>query len=190
MNNEKVKNYDSLMILIYVIVGLIMVINPEFVSHAVNYVLGSIIIIFGVVFLFKLLQTKQFKQLSRLELLIALMCVAFGLFLIFNSTILLAILPIAAGIIIMLDALIQIGDGFKLKKYKYKLWYVNLLVGLAFLAFSIFIILKSNDIGLLLIRIIGGVLLIDGIFEFVTDAKIKKINDNVKVIEMKEENNE
>ena len=63
-----------------------------------------------------LLQTKQFKQLSRLELLIALMCVAIGLFLIFNSTILLAILPIAAGIIIMLDALIQIGDGFKLKK--------------------------------------------------------------------------
>lgn len=186
MSSEKIKNYDSLMILIYIIVGLIMLINPKFISDAINYILGSIIIVFGIVFLFKLLQTKEFKELSKLELLIALLCVAFGLFLIFNSAAVLSILPIAFGIIILLDAVLLIVDGLKLKKYKDKYWYISAIIGLIFLIFAVYIIVNSTKISYLIIRIIGGVLLVDGIIDFLSSARIKKYTKNMLVIDVKD----
>lgn len=186
MEGFKVKFYEIIMALVYISIGVLMLANPKFVCDAVNYIIGIIIVVFGLIYLFKLLQNKNVKELSKLELLIGLLCMGFGLYLILNSSLLISILPICAGIIILLDAISQINKSFKLKKVGSKFWYINLIVGLIFFAFSLFIILKASEVTYLIVRIIGGVLVIDGLFEFYTYFKLREYNNSVKVIEAKE----
>lgn len=183
MENIKDKISDNLMAIVYIIAGIIMLVNPKFVCDAVNYVIGGLIILVGVIFVIKLLQNKDLKQFSKIELLISLLCIGLGLFFMFNSSLLTSILPIGAGVLIFLDSISQIMKSFKLKKNKIKLWYVNLIVGLIFFGFSLYIILNAASVTHLVIRLIGIVLIIDAIFEFYTSFKLKECNQNIKVIE-------
>ena len=183
MEAIKEKISENLMSLIYIIAGIIMLLNPKFVCDAVNYVIGGLIILFGVIFVIKLLQNKDIKQFSKIELLVVLLCIGLGLFIMFNFNLLTSILPIGAGLLIFLDSISQIMKSFKLKKNKDKLWYVNVIVGLIFFGFSLYIILNAASVTYLVIRLIGMVLIIDAIFEFYTSFKLKKYDDNIKVIE-------
>ena len=183
MERIKEKISDNLMSLIYIIAGVIMIVNPKFVCDAVNYVIGGLIILVGIIFVIKVLQNKDLKQFSKIELLISLLCVGLGLFLMFNSDLLTSILPIGTGVLIFLDSISQIMKSFKFKKNKFKLWYLNLIVGLALFGFALYIILNAANVTYLAIRIIGIVLIIDAIFEFYTLFKLKEYDNNVKVIE-------
>lgn len=183
MGDFKAKISENLMGLVYIIIGIIMLVNPKFVCDAVNYVIGALIILFGIIFVIRLLQNKDFKQLSKIELLITLLCLGLGLFLIFNSNLLISLLPIGAGVLIFLDAISQIMKSFRLKKNGLKYWYINLLVGLLFLGFAIYIILNATSVTYLIVRLIGLVLIIDALMEFYTYFKLKEYNGTVRVLE-------
>ena len=183
MKSFREKFSDNLINLIYVIAGIIMVVNPKFVCDALNYIVGSLIIVVGIIFISRILQHKEIKSLTKIELLITLLCIGLGLFLIFNSKLLVSLLPIGTGVLIFLDSISQIMKSFKLKKNGLKYWYINLIVGLLFLAFAIYIIVKATSITYLIVRFIGAVLIIDAIMEFYTYFKLKEYNGTVKVIE-------
>lgn len=183
MERIKEKISDNLISFIYIIAGIVMLLNPKFVCDAVNYVIGGLIILFGIVYVFKLLQNKDLKQFSKIELLVFLLCVGLGIFIMFNSDLLTSILPIGAGLLIFLDSISQLMKSFKLKKNKYKLWYINLIVGLIFFAFSLYIILNAASVTYLVVRLIGIILIIDAIFEFYTSFKLKEYDQNIKVID-------
>ena len=179
----KEKFSENLMALIYIVIGLLMLINPKFVCDAINYIIGITIIVFGIIFIIKLLQSKGVKELSKIDLLVIFLCLGLGLFLIFNSNLLISILPISAGILIFLDAISQVIKSFKLKKMNVKYWYINLLVGLIFLAFSIYIVINATSVTHLIVRLIGLVLIIDGIIEFYTSFKFREYNNSAVVME-------
>jgi len=183
MKNVKDKVSDNLMSVVYIIAGIIMLLNPAFVSDAVNYVIGGLIILFGIIYVIKLLQTKDIKEFSKIELLVVLLCIGLGLFIMFNSNLLASILPIGAGLLILLDSISQIMKSFKLKKNKEKLWYINTIIGLVFFGFSFYIIINAASVTHLAIRLIGIVLIINAILEFYTSFKLKEYDKNVKVIE-------
>lgn len=179
----KEKFSENLMSLIYIIAGIIMIFNPKFICDAVNYVIGGLVILLGVIYIIKLLQTKDLKQFSKIELLLVLLCFGLGLFIMFNTSLLISILPIGCGLLIFIDAISQIIKSFKLKKNRVKLWYINLMVGLILFAFSLYFILNAKDVTYLIIRLIGIVLIIDAIFEFYTSFKIKRLEKNIRVID-------
>lgn len=179
----KEKISDNLMSFVYIIVGLIMLINPKFVCDAVNYIIGGLIILVGIFFVIKLLQSKDLKEFSKIELLISLLLIGLGIFLMFNSNLLTSILPIASGLLIFLDSVSQIRKSFELKKKSVKLWYVNLIIGLIFFGFSLYIIFNATSVTYFVIRFIGIILIIDAILEFYTSFKLNEYNHNVKVIE-------
>lgn len=179
----KEKFSENLMALIYIIIGILMFANPKFVCDAVNYIIGALIIVFGIIFVVKLLQNKAIRELSKIELLIAFLCLGLGLYLIFNSNLLVSLLPICAGILIFLDAVSQIMKGFRLKKANLKYWYLNLIIGLIFMIFAIYIVVNATSVSYLVVRLIGLVLIIDGIFEIYTYFRLREYNDSVSVIE-------
>ena len=174
---------ENLMSLVYILAGIIMLVNPKFVCDAVNYIIGGLIIVFGIIFVIRLFPDKDIKQFSKIELLIVFLCIGLGLYFIFNSTLLSSILPIAAGILILLDSISQIMKAFRLKKNKLSYWYINGIVGLVFLAFSIYIIINANSVTYLIVRLIGLVLIIDAIFEFYTSFRLKEYDNSVKVLD-------
>ena len=70
--------------IVYIIVGLIMLLNPSFVSDAVNYVIGILIIIYGVIYSVSLYQKRDVEIYGKFDFVAGIVCISFGLFLIFN----------------------------------------------------------------------------------------------------------
>ena len=53
-NLKKLRNYSFAISIVYIILGLLMILNPSFISNAINYVIGFLIMLYGVVYLINL----------------------------------------------------------------------------------------------------------------------------------------
>ena len=187
---KKIKSYYFAVSIIYIVIGIIMLLNPKFICDAVNYIIGSLVMLYGIVYLVSLYQQREFELLNKFNFLAGVMCISFGVFLILNSSVLMSLIPFCAGVIIFIDAIYQLRNSLTLKNFGNKYWYINLVVGILFLTFAIFIMVKAENITHLLIRFIGGTLIFDAIMDFYTYFALRKCNknkNNLKVIEVKEE---
>ncbi len=188
---KKLKRSAYFVSIIYIIIGLIMLLNPVFVRNAVNYIMGVFAILYGIVYIISLYQKKDTEFFSKFDLLGGILCISFGLFLIVNPDILFSLIPFCAGVIIFMDSITLIYQSISLKRLNTEKWWINLIISLVFLAFSVFIILNSKNISDTLIRIIGLFLIFDAISDFVItlilSKKIEKtreiIDNDIKVIE-------
>lgn len=171
--------------IVYIIVGLIMLLNPNFISDAVNYVIGVLVIIYGIIYSVTLYQKKDTEIYGKFDFLAGIICISFGLFLILNPDILVSLIPFCTGVIIFMDAIRFVVNSIKLKKLNYRSWIVNFIVGLIFLTFAIYIIINAKNISYLLIRFIGGFLIVDAILDFFTIIRLRnnEKTTSLKVIE-------
>ena len=183
---KKFKASSYAVSIIYVIVGLIMLLNPNFISDAVNYVIGVLIIIYGIIYSISLYQKREVEIYGKFDFIAGIMCISFGLFLIVYPDILVALIPFCTGIIILMDAIRFIVNSIRLKKYEYRSWIVNLVIGIIFLGFSIFIIVNAKNISLLLLRFIGAFLIIDAILDFFTEIRFRKMEPKIEKYEVVE----
>ena len=171
---KKFKASSYAVSIIYIIVGLIMLLNPNFISDAVNYVIGILVIIYGLVYSISLYQKRDVEMYGKFDFLAGIICISFGLFLILNPDVLVSLIPFCTGVIIFMDAISFIFNSFSLKRLGYKSWIVNLIIGLIFLTFSIYIVINAKNISYLLIRFIGGFLIVDAILDFFTAIRLRK----------------
>jgi len=187
---KKLKRSAYFVSIVYIIIGLIMLLNPTFVRNAVNYIMGVIAILYGLVYSISLYQKKGTELYSKFDLLGGILCISFGLFLIVNPDILVSLIPFCAGVILFMDAITMVERSRRLKKLGFIRWWINLTFSLAFLCFAVFIVVNAKNISDLLIRIIGGFLIIDALDDFIiTMILSKKVEEEireVKVIETKE----
>ncbi len=191
---NKLKRSAYFVSIIYIIIGLIMLLNPVFVRNAINYIMGIFAILYGVIYVISLYQKKNSEVFSKFNLLGGILCVSFGLFLIVNPDVLFSLIPFCAGVIIFMDALTLIYQSVSLKRLSVNKWWIYLIISLIFLGFSIYIIVHAKDISDLLIRIIGCFLIIDAgvdlVITYILSKKIDKLkineNNEITVIEHKE----
>ena len=171
---KKLRNYSFAISIVYIILGLLMILNPGFISNAINYVIGFLIILYGVVYIINLLTKKEEYILNRFNFFSGVMCISFGLFLVLNPEILQKLIPFCGSIIIFVDAIYQIRNSIVLKKNGYKYWYINLIVAGIFILFSVFVMIKAKEITETLIGVLGGVLLFDAILDIYTTIMLNK----------------
>ena len=178
---KKFKNYSFAVSILYIVVGLIMLLNPKFVCDAVNYIIGSLVMLYGIIYLINLYQQREFELFNKINFLAGVMCISFGVFLILNSNVLMSLIPFCSGVIIFIDAIYQIRNSISLKSLGNRHWWINLVVGLLFLGFAIFIMAKSENISQLVIQFIGAILIVDAIMDFYTYFMLKKGSKDMKV---------
>ena len=196
---KKIKMYTLMVSLLYVIMGLIMLLNPQFIIDAVNYIVGVFILLFGVIYLIRFIGKKDFNSLSKFNLLAGLLCIGFGIYILVNPTLLSSIIPFACGMLLLVDGLSKLKEAFEFKKYDYTRWWIALIIALIFIGFGIFMIFKAFAVSKVIIQIIGGILIIDALsdiwsyfcYKKYTPKKDKNLElENVKeakIVEVKEE---
>ena len=186
---KKFKASACAVMIVYLIVGLIMLLNPSFIGDAVNYVIGALIIIYGIVYCISLYQKKD-ETYNKFDLLAGVLCISFGIFLIIHKDILVSLIPFCMGIVLLMDSISGVIKSFTLKKLNLNRWWIVLVVNMVFLVFSLYIIVNAKSISELLIRIIGGFLIIDALLDFLLTLRISKdvkseVRD-IQVIEKKD----
>ena len=103
----------------YIIVGLIMLLNPNFISDAINYIMGGLVIVYGIVYSISLYQKKNSGLYNKFDFLAGIICISFGLFLILNPDILVSLIPFCMGVILFMDAISFIINSWFIRKVRF-----------------------------------------------------------------------
>lgn len=191
---NKIKAFSYFLPIVYFLLGLLMIIFPETINNIINYIIGGLIIIFGLDYIIRYINNNKVTTYSKYGLTIGIIPVICGIFLICNPEILVSIIPFIAGMIIIMDAIEKIKHAIDLKKLSLEEWYVDLIVAILFMVFGIIIILNPFKTAKLLIRILGIFFLVDCFIDVWNNFSYEKIKikngQNKEIIIIDEKNNE
>ena len=172
---EKVKGFNYFLPIIYFVLGLLMVIFPETINDIINYIIGGLLMLFGIDYIVRYLSNNKVTTYSKYSLTVGIVPIICGVFLICNPEVLVSIIPFVAGMIILMDAFEKLKHAIDLKKMKYDEWWVDLIVAILFIVFGIIVIMNPFDAAKLLIRILGIFFLIDCFIDVWTNFSYEKI---------------
>ena len=155
-----------------------MLLNPSFVRDAVNYIIGVVAILYGLIYTISVYQKKETEFYSKFNLLGGILCLSFGLFLILNPDVLISLIPFCAGVIMFMDAVTFMFNSLSLRRFNVNRWWISLIISIIFIAFSIYIMVNAKNITDLLIRFIGGFFVFDALTDIIFTIKLSKLKLN------------
>lgn len=161
------------MLAIFYIVGglLLFILNNDFLEIAVR-ILGVILTAVGGT----LLYTYFGKRISMdaAPLFSGLPSALIGLLMIVSPESLIAILPILAGIIVIINSIMQLQKAFLLKDYGFENWKITAGIAIASLVVGVILLLRPLQSVAFILQIIGCALIFEGGMLFGFDRTLRK----------------
>ena len=161
--------------LIFVILGILLIINPEGILKTIAYILGGIFIVVGGYKIFNYFTSKGKYDFFNYDLIYGLMAVIIGIVTIAYSSTISTILRVIVGVWIIYSSFMRIGLSVKLKAQGFDVWIYSLVLALVMLALGIFITLNQGAITIT----IGIMMIISSVIDIVEDIIFMR---NVKEI--------
>ena len=159
------KNYSVMMLIIsilFFILGAVMYTKPEFIVLVFSYVIGGLIILFGVYYCIKnYIEIKNNKETSSKDMILGITLVVIGLIFIFLANVIEALVRLIIGGYILFVGITRFVNSLYLKKdIKF---YVSLGLSLLLMVGGLYTILETN----LAFQTIGIVIMTYSIIEII-----------------------
>ena len=148
---------------IFLILGIILINHPEGTIKFVSYVLGGLLIVFGVFRLGSYFGTRDNFSYYDFNLMLGSLCFLAGLVIIVFGTAIASFIGIIMGLWVTLTAVNRINFAFKLKEEKISYWYVSLIIALLVLAAGLYIIFAPE----LILITLGSLLIAYSIMDII-----------------------
>lgn len=163
--------------LAFTVLGIIIVYNPNTTFQIISYVLGAILIAYGVLKVIEYFKVKGSYDLYNYELVYGIIACLLGIVVIVCSGMIEALLRILIGIWIVYSGAMRLGLAMKLQKLDTdnKIWVPVLLIALAMLICGLYIIAVPGTV----MMTIGIIMVIYGIMDIIEEVIFMK---NVKDI--------
>lgn len=163
--------------LAFTVLGIIIVYNPNTTFQIISYVLGAILIAYGVLKVIEYFKVKGSYDLYNYELVYGIIACLLGIVVIVCSGMIEAILRILIGIWIVYSGAMRLGLAMKLQKLDEdnKIWVPVLLIALAMLICGLYIIAVPGTV----MMTIGIIMVIYGVMDIIEEVIFMK---NVKDI--------
>ena len=163
--------------LTFTVLGIIIVYNPNTTFQIISYVLGAILIAYGVLKVIEYFKVKGSYDLYNYELVYGIIACLLGIVVIVCSGMIEALLRILIGIWIVYSGAMRLGLAMKLQKLDAdnKIWVPVLLIALAMLICGLYIIAVPGTV----MMTIGIIMVIYGIMDIIEEVIFMK---NVKDI--------
>lgn len=149
---------------VFVVLGICFIAWPRFSLVTVCYVIGSVILAFGIIKILNFVKNihRNHTFIYQFNLIIGIFLAVTGLLLIINSDLLIPILPIIVGIVITADGLQKIIAGIDSKRMHHEKWWLVIIVALITIIFGVSLILNPFAASDAMVRLLGFALIIDG----------------------------
>lgn len=163
--------------LAFTVLGIIIAYNPNTTFQIISYVLGAILIAYGILKVIEYFKVKGSYDLYNYELVYGIIACLLGIVVIVCSGMIEAILRILIGIWIVYSGAMRLGLAMKLQKLDAdnKIWVPVLLIALAMLICGLYIIAVPGTV----MMTIGIIMVIYGIMDIIEEVIFMK---NVKDI--------
>lgn len=149
--------------IIFALLGIILITNPEGTVKFISCMIGTIFIITGIYKSFNYLKNKEIYNLFNYDLALGIIAIVLGIVTIVYSNQIGSIFRIIIGIWIIYSAIIRTSLSFKLKIIDSNIWLYSLIIAVTMVLCGLFIICNSGAI----IVTIGTIILIYSILDII-----------------------
>lgn len=163
---QDVKEFRKSYILIsalYVVLGVVLAAWPTASVRMICYALGLVMIVLGLTHGIIYFTKDNLNNFLQMDLVIGIICLAFGLFVLLNPTFLASVLPFAMGIILLLGSVVKLQSAFNMRRLGFRRWYIVLVIALIIVALGIVLLCNPFAEEHYMILYIGICLILDGI---------------------------
>lgn len=179
---NEVKQFSKSYILIsalYVVLGVVLLVWPSTSVKMICYGLGFVMVVLGITYGIIYFTKDNLAGFLQMDLVIGIICLAFGVFILLNPTFLSTVLPFAMGIILLLGAVVKVQSSFNMKRLKFGKWYLVLICALVIIALGIVLLCNPFREERYMILYIGICLILDGLTNLVSliciQMRVKKL---------------
>lgn len=173
--------------LMCILIGLVFAIWPEMVANAANYILGGIILIVGIIYLAMSFWSKQRNFLTGFGIIFSVVLIVIGVFMLLKPEFVLSLFPMIVGGIIIIHGIIDLKRSIELASLKYKLWWIALIIAVATIGLGVLLVFNPFSAVTLAFRIIGVILIVDGVSDFWIGFQVKRAMPNEEILAAKTE---
>lgn len=177
---KEIKTTLFMMAGFYIVIGLIMLIFPEFINTIICYIIGSFCLIMAGLAIYAYFCSETYGPLGVSFLILSVIFISLGLFIVFNPIIFASLIPLIMGLLLVIESFCKMQSSFTLKKYNCEAWYQVLIASIIVFILGIVLIINPFTATVLLIRALGLILVIDGISSILTGSNYNKIEKAIK----------
>ncbi len=171
--------------ILFIVIGLLLLFKPGDTLKTISYIIGGLILIFGVFGIARF--TKSEKKGLNFDLIYGILSLVAGLIIICNPKALISIIPIILGIWIVINSAIKVQYSFYMKMDGNNRWKVTLTMSLITLICGITLLFNPFKTAEIVSQVIGLFIIIYAIIDliesFMMKDKIKIKNAEVLVID-------
>ena len=154
---KKFKTATIVMSILYILLGIILIVRPEFSALTICRLFGTIMLIPGIIRIVGFFRRDVYGNLLDFDLVYGLIFIAFGGFMLIAPKVIITALPIILGIVIIVDSIIRLQFAFNLKRLLHKKWQIHLYLALITAVLGILLVFKPFEGSIILTRFIGTV---------------------------------
>ncbi len=126
---------------LYVVVGLALLLIPSFSSSIFGLGLGVILIVVGLTYgILFFIGNKREEGFLQIDLVIGIVCVAFGAFILMRPGFLDMILPLAVAVMLLVGAVVKIQNAFNMRHLMLRRWYLALIGAIVIILLAVFLL--------------------------------------------------
>lgn len=179
---NEVKQFSKSYILVsalYVVLGIVLCVWPDTSLKMICYGLGFVMVVLGITYGIIYFTKENLAGFLQMDLVIGIICLAFGVFILLNPTFLATVLPFAMGIILLLGAVVKIQSALNMRRLKFERWYAVLVCALVIIALGIVLLCNPFQKESHMVLYIGLCLILDGATNLVSlifiQMRVKKL---------------
>lgn len=169
-----------------ILLGLVLTICPGLASSVVFHVIGVAGIIIGIVHLVRYFMLDARASLSSNGMFAGLIWVVSGILIISLKSFLLSLMPFFFGLLMLIGGIGKLQYTLNFKRMGAARWYLELAATILSVIFGVLILINPFSTALLLMRIIGIALLIEGLQDLISHYAYKKTSQ-AYYVEFKED---
>ena len=168
---NEVKNFSKSYIFLsalYVALGVVLLAWPALSVKMIGIGIGIVMLVLGITYAIIYFTKDNPKGFLQMDLVIGIICLAFGVFILLNQSFLTTVLPFAMGIILLLGAVVKIQSAFNMKRMIYKKWYLMLIAALLIVALAVVLLCNPFEQERHMLLYIGCCLMFDGLTNLIS----------------------
>ena len=155
-----------------VALGVILLLWPESSLEVLSQLVGLALAIGGVIAVVLYFVNHDGLMLSTLQLIFGVILAAIGVWIFLRPAGLVALIPTIIGLIIVINGVADLGQTITLSRQKYGKWWLSLIFAVLTIVFGLVLIIKPFGIAAFITRVIGVVLIFNGVSDLWMVSKI------------------
>ncbi len=162
------------------VLGIMLIVNPEFSASMLGIICGVVLIAFGIVKLIGYFSKDLYRLAFQYDLVFGIVICVLGVLMLVNPGALMTFICITLGISILADSVFKLQIAIDSRKFGIDKWWLILTISIISGVFGLILMFRPGESSNVISVILGISLLCDGILNFSTVITAVKIVKNQK----------